>query len=168
MADYCSNKIDFIGDNRQAAFDHFSQMGYDSPPFHDILISDEAVYFESRWIPPLRDLNRIAEQFDVDYKLTYQLPNERKKEKYSYTCLHNEKFGGPAATLAAEIKRADSLEALEKSEHELHELGDKAQLNNHERSLLAHLIGKRSEHLLGVQQEQQLPDQDIHERRPKR
>jgi hypothetical protein len=87
MADYCSNKVTFKGENRQQAMDHFVAMGYDSPPFYDILIDDTAVYFESRWMPPQRDLNEIAELFNVSYELAYRLPNESKKGEISI-CLH--------------------------------------------------------------------------------
>lgn len=150
MADYCSNKVDFQGENRDQVFSHFSSMGYDCPPYQDIIVDSNAVYFESRWIPPLRDLIQLAESFDVNFKLVYQLPNERAKEKYSYTCLKNEKLPVIGEELRKRIQTAGSLSELEKVEADLHEKADRSQLDSHQRSILTGLIGKRSAEILGI------------------
>lgn len=151
MADYCSNKASFSGEHSGLALEHFSQMGYDAPPYYAILVDGDAVYFESRWIPPLRDLIGVAEKFDVDFRLTYQLPNERAKEKHSYTCLKNEKLPREGEALRKEILAAASLSELERAEMSLHEKADRSVFDAHQRSILTQLVGKRSAEILGQQ-----------------
>ncbi|MES2446590.1 MAG: hypothetical protein V4546_05375 [Bacteroidota bacterium] len=143
MADYCSNRITFTGDNRQEALQYFSGLGYDSPPFYDLITNDEAVYFESRWVSPLRDLNQIAEQFNVSYDLVYQLPNERTKEKYHYACLQDEQLNEHAALLRTQINDTCTATELNKQESRVHEQAEKGLFNNHERSILTQLLGKK-------------------------
>lgn len=143
MADYCSNRVTFTGDKGQEVLQHFSNMGYDAPPFHDLIVNEEAVYFESRWIPPLRDLNQIAEQFNVSYDLVYQLPNERTKENYHYACLQDEQLNEPAALLRTQINETGTAMELNKLESRVHEQAEKGLFNNHERSILTQLLGKQ-------------------------
>lgn len=165
MADYCSNKVGFSGENARLALEHFSQMGYDAPPYHDIIVDGDAVYFESRWIPPLRDLTSLAEMFDVDFKLTYQLPNERAKEKYSYTCLINQKLPRAGEQLRNEILGSSSLSELEKVETSLHEKAHRAILDSHQRSILTQLLGKKTAEILGTGYGQQNDVQHENRRR---
>ncbi|WP_431293341.1 hypothetical protein [Pedobacter sp. P26] len=143
MADYCYNKLDFLGENSVLAIDHFSELGYDCPPFLNILIDNDAVYFESRWIPPLRDLQEIAESFDVDFKLVYQLPNERIKEKYDYVCMKNQKLDLAAEVLKTMISEATSVEVLEGIAEVIHEQADRSCVNSRERLVLAHLAERK-------------------------
>ncbi|SDE11291.1 hypothetical protein SAMN05216464_1045 [Mucilaginibacter pineti] len=144
MADYCSNTVTFIGDNQPDALEYFMDMGYDSPPFEAILVDDDSVHFESRWVPPIKDLIEIAELFDVNYKLAYRLPNERAKVKYEYTCMQNEKLSKPAAILRGQIAKAIAPNDLELLETAVQEQAERGAFNNYERAILNQLLGKRA------------------------
>lgn len=143
MANYCSNKAEFSGENSQMVLEHFSSMGYDSPPFYDILIDNDAVHFESRWIPQIKDLCEIAENYGVDFKLVYQVPHERTKEKYSYTCLQNRNLEGLANDLKALILKATSVYDLEKASESINDKGQGSQINKNEWTILAYLAEKK-------------------------
>lgn len=143
MADYCSNMVTFTGNQQQLAVEHFAEMGYDAPPFYAILIDDNAVYFESRWIPPQKDLNEIAELFDVSYDIVYRLPNERKKESYHYDCMNDEPLRKIADNLRLQIREAADQTALGPLENLIHAQGDLGKINFHERSILTQVLGKK-------------------------
>ncbi|PWS32681.1 hypothetical protein [Pedobacter paludis] len=158
MADYCYNKVDFLGENSALAIEHFSEMGYDCPPFLNILLDNDAVYFESKRIPPLRDLQEIAESFDVDFKLICQLPNERTKEKYDYVCMKNQKLDLAAEVLKTMISDATSVDELEGIAEVIHEQADRSRVNSHERLILAHLAERKFNEINSNTQDQ---DQNI-------
>lgn len=118
-------------------------MGYDAPPFLAILVDTEAVYFESRIAPPLKDLQEIAESFDVDLKLLYILPDEHKREKFNYTCLKNRKLEGLASDLKKQIFKAVSVQELEKASVSINEKGHGSHINMNEWTILAYLAEKK-------------------------
>lgn len=157
MANYCSNMAEFSGENSQMVLEHFSSMGYDSPPFYDILIDNDAVHFESRWIPPIKDLCEIAESFGVDFKLVYQVPHERTKEKYNYTCLNNRKLEGLANDLKELILKAASVYDLEKASESINDKGQGSQIDMDEWTILAYLAEKKYNEIASAAQQ---PDQE--------
>src|SRR5690606_31450568 len=84
----------------------------DAPPFLDISINGDTVSFQSRWIPPLRELNRIAEQFDVSYWLQYLIPGE-DRTSYEYICLQHQALEPAAETVLEIINKTETKAQLE-------------------------------------------------------
>jgi hypothetical protein len=76
LTGHCMNTVVFAGDNEQAILDHFNKMEEHTPPFLSIMVYDNALHFDSGWIPPTRSLSEIAEQFDVSYKIDFRVPYE--------------------------------------------------------------------------------------------
>ena len=105
MANYCSNSVTFTGGDSGEALAHFTDLEYNSPPFLDISIYGEQVNFESRWVPPIRELNRLAEHFSVNYRLDYHIPYE-DRASYVYTCLQQEALSPEAVKVRDIINRA--------------------------------------------------------------
>lgn len=133
MANYCSNAVNFSGENCGEALAHFTAMDYNTPPFLDISIYGEQVSFESRWVPPIRELNRLAERFSVNYRLDYHIPYE-DRASYVYTCLQQEPLAPKAmevrdiinnAATPAELAEAEQLvrELIQSRRFDLRELG---------------------------------------------
>jgi len=143
MDEYCSNKVLFAGAQNAAAVEYFAAMGYDAPPFYNLIVEEDVVYFESRYIPPLRDLNEIAELFDVSYDLVYQLPGERSKEKYHYACLKDESLGKAANGLRLRLLGLSDPASLETMEISIDQQRDQNTINAHEHSILKQLLGKQ-------------------------
>lgn len=107
MANYCSNHITFIGPNSDKALSHFASLGNNAFPFLDIYVSEDYVLFESRWSPPIKELNQLAEKLSVSYKLDFDIPHEGR-ESYSYTCLQEETLEPPAEQVREFINRAQT------------------------------------------------------------
>lgn len=152
MAEQCSNKVSFLGGNSSQAIDHFAEMGDESPPFYALIIEEDTVWFESKWIPPLRDLNEIAERFDVSYDLVYQLPDERAKQKHHYACLNDQPLGPAADALRRLVLAAPGRETLDVLEEDVHAQADLGQIDLHEQLVLSELIGKQYGNLSGNRQ----------------
>lgn len=100
LTGHCMNTVVFAGDNEQAILAHFNQMEEHTPPLLSIMVYDNALHFDSRWIPPIRSLSEIAEQFDVSYKIGFRVPYE-DRGTYTYTCLQQQPLSPQADLLRA-------------------------------------------------------------------
>lgn len=139
---YCINTVVFTGDNEAAILEYFNQLEEHTPPFLSILVADNKLRFDSRWIPPIRSLNEIAEQFDVNYRIDYRVPYE-DRGTYNYTCLQQQSLSPNAASLRSMINAADSRQNLAEKETQLTRHILAQSLNLHELEVLSHLMGKK-------------------------
>lgn len=105
--DYCSSEVIFKGDNIKRVMDHFRAFGDKAPPFLDTAVLKDKVKFKSPWTPPIRDLNAIAERFDVSYTLIYQIAG-KPTESVSYTCLQHEPVSEAAERIRNVINNLSS------------------------------------------------------------
>lgn len=112
MDEYCSNTIEFKGDRNREVLEHFRDFSPKVPPFIDTSVAGGKVKFKSPLVPPIRDLNAIAERFDVSYKFTYQTPG-KSKETFSYVCLAHETLSPVAETIRDIVKGVSTIEELE-------------------------------------------------------
>jgi len=136
------NTVVFAGDNEQAILDHFNKMEEHTPPFLSIMVYDNALHFDSRWIPPIRSLNEIAEQFDVSYKIDFRVPYE-DRGAYAYTCLQQQPLSPQADLLRAFINAAENPEQLAEKETYLTRHILAQSLDLHELEVLSYLTGKK-------------------------
>ena len=151
MAGYCLNQLTFSGAGSEPATAYFDAIGEDAPPFYNLFVEGGVVYFESKWIPPLRDLNEIAEAYDVNYDLHYQLPDERQKQRYQYTCMQDEPLDLTGDALRTLILSSPDTLMLDSLESEIQDQSDLGHLNAHERDVLTLLLGKRYRYFSGMQ-----------------
>lgn len=142
MTSYCANTVVFSGDNQKKALQYFAALPENSPPFLAILIYDNALHFDSRWIPPLRDLDAVAEQFNVSYNLQYQIPYE-EKASYQYTCLQHHPLSQEGDNIRREINEATELGQMEHIEAKVHNHLHSQSLDQHQLIVLSHLLGKK-------------------------
>lgn len=142
LTGHCMNTVVFVGDHELQALEHFNQMEEHTPPFLAIMVYDNALHFDSRWIPPIRSLNEIAEQFDVSYQLDYRVPYE-DRGTYRYTCLQQQYLSPQADLLRSFINAADNRERLAETETYLTRHILAQSLNLHELEVLSHLTGKK-------------------------
>jgi hypothetical protein len=159
MAGYCLNQLTFSGANSLQATTYFDAIGEDAPPFYNLFVEDRVVYFESKWIPPLRDLNELAEVYDVNYDLYYQLPDERQKQRYQYTCMQSETLDLTGDAMRMLILASPDTLMLDALETEIQDQSDLGYLNAHERDALTLLLGKRYRYFSGM------PDYSANERK---
>lgn len=142
LTGHCMNTVVFAGDNEGEILAHFNQMEEHTPPFLSIMVYDNALHFDSRWIPPIRSLNEIAEQFDVSYKIDYCVPYE-DRGTYCYTCLQQQPLSPQADLLRAFINAAENPEQLAEKETYLTRHILAQSLDLHELEVLSYLTGKR-------------------------
>lgn len=87
MANWCSNYLTFSGENEDRALKLFEALAERGdreqrgvlPEFiedphrymFDIGVDGGAVYFESKWAPPIEEIKQIGEHLDVDFELEY-------------------------------------------------------------------------------------------------
>jgi hypothetical protein len=142
LTGHCINTVVFAGDNELEILEHFNQMEEHTPPFLSIMVYDNALHFDSRWIPPIRSLNEIAEQFDVNYHIDYRVPYE-DRGSYNYTCLQQQPLSPQADLLRAFINAADDPEKLAETETYLTRHILAQSLNLHELEVLSYLTGKK-------------------------
>lgn len=142
LTGHCINTVVFTGDNELAILEHFNQMEEHTPPFLSIMVYDNALHFDSRWIPPIRSLNEIAEQFDVSYKIDYRVPYE-DRGTYHYTCLQQQPLSPQADLLRAFINAAENPERLAETETYLTRHILAQSLDLHELEVLSYLTGKK-------------------------
>lgn len=92
MANYCSNSVRFIGDESDVAeirglFTDIQQKQAASHQYHlpdfvtadhgymeDIEVGSEAILYETRWVPNLEVLDKIADYYELDYIVAYTEP----------------------------------------------------------------------------------------------
>ncbi|WP_185210717.1 hypothetical protein [Sphingobacterium mizutaii] len=142
MANYCSNAVTFMGKNSEKALSHFASMGDNTPPYLEIFIHKGIINFESRWVPPIRDLNRLAEKFNVSYKLDYHIPHE-DRETFVYTCLQQEPLVPMANKIRDIISKAETREELENLDLMVKELIEYRTFNLHDLGLLTCVLNHR-------------------------
>lgn len=138
------NTVRFIGDNEQQALEFFNEKERAEhwPPFLSIMVYDNALHFDSRWVPPIRSLNEVAEQFDVSYQIDYRVPYE-DKGTYRYTCLQDESLSDEADKLRELINNAVERGELEDAEASLTRHVLAQSLNLHELEVLSYIAGKK-------------------------
>lgn len=155
LTGHCMNTVVFAGDNKQAILDHFNQMEEHTPPFLSIMVYDNALHFDSRWIPPIRSLSEIAEQFDVSYKIDFRVPYE-DRGTYAYTCLQQQPLSPQADLLRAFINAAENPEQLAEKETYLTRHILAQSLDLHELEVLSFLTGKKYNEFLinGIKNDQ--------------
>lgn len=90
-----------------------------SPPFEAILVEDNKLHFDSKQLPPIRDLSQIAERFDVNYTLDY----------------------------SASINKSTSLQELGKIDQSLLQASFMGKLDNHQFFILKQIVGKKNREL---------------------
>jgi hypothetical protein len=142
LTGHCINTVVFAGDNEVGILEYFNQMEEHSPPFLSIMVYDNALHFDSRWIPPIRSLNEIAEQFDVSYKIDYRVPYE-DRGTYNYTCLQDQPLSPQADLLRAFINNSENREQLAEKETFLTRHILAQSLDLHELEVLSYLTGKK-------------------------
>jgi hypothetical protein len=142
MADYCSNSVIFLGSNSGRALDYFASLEGNVSPFLEISIYKDTVNFESRWVPPIKELNRIAETFDVSYDLHYHIPDKDRRSS-AYICLDHQPLSPIAERIRHTLKEISSLEELEGAELTVGELLFYQTLNMRELGVLACMLKKR-------------------------
>lgn len=142
LTGHCINRVVFGGDREQEILEHFNQMEEHTPPFLLIMVYDNALHFDSRWIPPIRSLSEIAAQFDVSYKIDFRVPYE-DRGTYSYTCLQQQPLSPQADLLRAFINAAENSEQLAKKETYLTRHILAQSLDLHELEVLSYLTGKK-------------------------
>jgi len=142
LTGHCINTVVFGGDNEQAILDHFNQMEEHTPPFLSIMVYDNALHFDSRWIPPIRSLSEIAEQFDVSYKIDFRVPYE-DRGTYTYTCLQQQPLSPQADLLRVFINAAENPDQLAEKETYLTRHILAQSLDLHELEVLSYLTGKK-------------------------
>lgn len=142
LTGHCMNTVMFAGDNEQEILGHFNEMEEHTPPFLSIMVYDNALHFDSRWIPPIRSLNVIDEQFDVSYKIEYRVPYE-DRGTYSYTCLQQQPLSPQADLLRAFINAAEDPNQLAEKETYLMRHILAQSLDLHELEVLSYLTGKK-------------------------
>lgn len=142
LTGHCINTVVFTGDNEQAILEHFNRMEEHNPPFLSIMVYDNALHFDSRWIPPIRSLNEIAEQFDVSYNIDYRVPYE-DRGTYHYVCLQHQYLSPQADLLRSFINAADDRERLAETETYLTRHILAQSLDLHELEVLSYLTGKK-------------------------
>jgi hypothetical protein len=142
LTGHCINTIVFAGDNENEILEHFNRMEEHSPPFLSIMVYDNALHFDSRWIPPIRSLTEIAEQFDVSYKIDYRVAYE-DRGTYTYTCLQQQPLSPQADLLRTFINAAENPEQLAEKEAYLTRHILAQSLDLHELEVLSYLTGKR-------------------------
>lgn len=142
MADYCSNSVVFSGKNGEKVLEHFQKLGEDAPPFLAIQIDDGKVDFKSRWIPPLNSLFRIAERFDVNFRLEYRIPDEGI-ETFAYTCMQQQPLPPEAQRLREAINNATSKPELDMLEARIVEHALARDFDQTELRALKYILGKR-------------------------
>lgn len=141
--DYCSNEVVFKGDNVKRILDHFRAFGDKAPPFLDTAVHRGKVKFKSPWTPPIRDLNAIAERFDVSYTLIYQTAG-KPTESVSYTCLQHEPVSEAAERIRNVINNLSSEDDLRNAELLVGELFYHRTLDLHDLGVIACLIKRQS------------------------
>lgn len=144
MDDYCSNTVTFTGENSNNVLDHFRNFSKKVPPFLNTVVSGNSVTFESRWTPPIRDLNAIAERFDVSYHLQYRI-NEKPKETLSYICLNHEPMSPAAERIRIVINGLSTEDDIKNAEKMVGELLTHRTLNLHDLGVIACVFNKRAE-----------------------
>jgi hypothetical protein len=142
LTGHCINTVVFTGENELDILEHFNRMEQHTPPFLAIMVYENALHFDSRWTPPIRSLNEIAEQFDVSYKIDYRVPYE-DRGTYNYTCLQQQPLSPQAGLLRAFINAADSSERLAETEIHLTRHILAQSLDLHELEVLSYLAGKK-------------------------
>lgn len=146
MADYCSNSVTFSGRNSDKALAYCAGMAYNSPPFLDISIYRDTFNFESRWSPPIVALNRLAEQFDVSYNLTYRAPHE-DRAFFEYICLQQVALEPSPEHIRQLINKAQTNEQLKEADIMLDGLLRDRAFSLPELGLFACLLQKRTDQL---------------------
>jgi hypothetical protein len=142
LTGHCINTVVFGGENEQEILGYFNQMEEHSPPFLSIMVYDNALHFDSRWTPPIRSLNEIAERFDVSYKIDYRVPYE-DRGSYSYICLQQQPLSPQADLLRVFINAAENPEQLAEKETYLTRHILAQSLDLHELEVLSYLTGKK-------------------------
>ena len=94
------------------------------------------------YFPPISDLNEIAEQFNLDYHLTYQTAYQ-KENVYRYTCLQNRLLSAIAEDLKIIINEIKNSDDLLKAEAKLHEFLYSKTCDYKELRILTGLLGKK-------------------------
>ena len=146
MADYCSNSVTFSGRNSDKALAYCAGMAYNSPPFLDISIYRDTFNFESRWSPPIAELNRLAEQFDVSYNLTHRAPHE-ERAFFEYICLQQVALEPSAEHIRQLINKAQTNEQLREAGMMLDGMLRDRAFGLPELGLFACLLQKRTDQL---------------------
>ncbi|MGJ1261130.1 hypothetical protein [Sphingobacterium spiritivorum] len=143
MADYCSNSVEFKGDNTDMVLEHFSAFGKKVPPFIDTAVSGRKVTFGSWWSPPIRDLNTIAERFGVSYHLQYQITGQPKKSLF-YVCLDHKPVSPMAERIRDILKGISTWEELQDAQKMVGELLYHRTLDLHDLGVIASALTARS------------------------
>ncbi|WP_313366091.1 hypothetical protein [Sphingobacterium multivorum] len=156
MANYCSNSVTFSGANSDKALAYCASLEYNSPPFLDISIYRDSFNFESRWSPPIAALNRLAEQFDVSYNLTYRPPYE-DRAFFEYICLQQVALEPSAEHIRQVINKALTAEQLKEAWELVDGLLRDRSFNLPELGLFACLLQKRTDQLTLDNSRIQLP-----------
>ena len=146
MANYCSNYVTFTGPNSAKALSHFASLGNHSFPFLDIYVSGDYVLFESRWMPPIKKLNQLAEELSFSYKLDFDAHPEGKGS-YSYTCLQEETLDSDADMIRKIINKVETKEQFEKADKILRELLIERENDPRELGLFASLMNHKATQL---------------------
>lgn len=146
MADYCSNSVIFSGKNSENALAYCASLEYNSPPFLDISVYRDAFNFESRWSPPIAELNRLAERFDVSYNLTYRAPHE-DRAYFEYICLQQVALEPSADQVRQDIGKAQTEAELGLARDLLEGLLRDRAFGLSELGLFACLLQKRTDQL---------------------
>ena len=146
VANYCSNLVSFTGKNSDGVLAYFQSLGKDAPPFLDISINGDTVSFQSRWIPPLRELNRIAEQFDVSYWLQYLIPGE-DRTSFEYICLQHQALEPAAEKVLEIINKTETKAQLKEAEELVGDLLQNRTFDLRELGIFASLLKKRANQL---------------------
>lgn len=142
LTGHCINTVVFTGENSEAILEYFNRMEEHTPPFLAILVYDNTLHFDSRWIPPIRSLNEIAEQFDVNYHLDYRVPYE-DRGTFNYTCLQQQPLSPRADLLRVFINAAENPERLAETETQLTRHILAQSLDLHELEVLSYITGKK-------------------------
>lgn len=140
----CINAVSFSGDNVQKVIEHFAKMNPSfDPPFHDVIIDNQTVKFNSHVIPPISELCRVAEKFNVNYDLNFQITNG-EAAAHSYISYQNRQLSDIGATFKERISSAkNELELWSLTDELIHDFYYEDKFPADERTVLDHLIGKK-------------------------
>lgn len=142
MPENCYNFVSFTGENTDAVLEHFQKIENDNPLFSRISIYKDTVAFYSHWVPPLTELNLIAEQFDVSYFLEYRIPYEHQTS-FEYICMQHQPLELAAEKIREIINKAETKAQFKEADKILDDLLITRELSFRELGLLACFLKKR-------------------------
>lgn len=145
MNTYCYNVVVFEGENSEKILSYFKQLPMNSPPFEAILVDDNKLYFDSKHFPPLRDLNEIAERFNVNYTLDCSAWGN--KSNHTYTCHQKQVLPQIGEEIRQSINNSTSANELRKIDQSLQEATYMGKLDNHQFFILKQIVGKKNREL---------------------